>query len=89
MRLNCVYVFAIMAASLGGALVLADAGAVTTTSELLRRHCANMTEANQVCGQKIAFALENEWGIADADCLPSMWLHDIQEVIKAAGGNKR
>ena len=89
MRLNCVYVFAIMAASLGGALVLADAGAVTTTSELLRRHCANMTEANQVCGQKIAFALENEWGIADADCLPSMWLHDIQEVIEAAGGNKR
>ena len=42
---------------------------------------------NQAVGEKIAATLEDDWGIADVDCMPSMYLHDIQQLIVEAGGS--
>ena len=60
-----------------------------TTAAFWRRHAANMCAKNKAICDKIAEALEDDWGIADAESMSALYLHDIHAVIEAAGGKAK
>jgi hypothetical protein len=60
-------------------------------AQFWENYSASMRAENKAVCAKIAIAMEDDWSLATdgpADAMLGLWLHDVQDMIEAAGGKR-